>query len=211
MDRPETRKDRAAEPNAIFNLAPDSAKSEATRQSLRNGEKLVALTIEEMLPSAKQAMQKLAAAQAEEATTQMHRDAKAAAEKKALIERLQAPSGLSDDEAVRRAIKIIERAIGDGLVEIQVYRFPNTLCTDGGRAINQQESGWEATLTGVPREIDQLGQVLPPARLHTPGRDHQLSRRHAGRRRHDAQVGLNNQPNHAAASASIESRCHAVE
>jgi hypothetical protein len=32
-------------------------------------------------------------------------------------------------------------------------RFPNELCTDHGRAINQQEPGWEKTLTGVPREI----------------------------------------------------------
>jgi hypothetical protein len=35
-------------------------------------------------------------------------------------------------------------------------RFPNSLCTDHGRAINQQEPGWEDTLTGVPREIYQL-------------------------------------------------------
>jgi hypothetical protein len=30
------------------------------------------------------------------------------------------------------------------------------LCTDGGRAINQQEPGWENTLTGRPKEIYQL-------------------------------------------------------
>ena len=36
---------------------------------------------------------------------------------------------------------------------MEVYRFPNSLCTDRGRAINQQESGWEATLTGIPKEI----------------------------------------------------------
>jgi len=36
---------------------------------------------------------------------------------------------------------------------VQVARFPNSLCTDGGRAINQQEPGWEQTLTGVPREM----------------------------------------------------------
>jgi hypothetical protein len=37
-----------------------------------------------------------------------------------------------------------------------VYRFPNSLCTDRGRAINQQEPGWEKTLTGIPLEIFQL-------------------------------------------------------
>jgi hypothetical protein len=34
-----------------------------------------------------------------------------------------------------------------------VYRFPNNLCSDNGRAINQQEPGWEKTLTGIPKEI----------------------------------------------------------
>ena len=37
--------------------------------------------------------------------------------------------------------------------EVQVHRFPNALCTDHGRAINQQEKGWENTLTGLPKEI----------------------------------------------------------
>jgi hypothetical protein len=37
-----------------------------------------------------------------------------------------------------------------------VFRFPNQLCTDKGRAINQQEHGWEKTLTGAPKEIYQL-------------------------------------------------------
>ena len=39
---------------------------------------------------------------------------------------------------------------------MQVYRFPHTLCTDNGRAINQAEEGWEKTLTGVPKEIYEL-------------------------------------------------------
>jgi hypothetical protein len=39
---------------------------------------------------------------------------------------------------------------------VQVYRFPNRLCTDRGRAINQMEAGWENTLTGIPKEIFQL-------------------------------------------------------
>ena len=56
----------------------------------------------------------------------------------------------------RRATAIIQRAVNNGLTEVQVYRFPNELCTDRGRAINQMEPGWEATLTGVPKEIYEL-------------------------------------------------------
>lgn len=113
-------------------------------------------SLEEMLPTAKETMQKLALAEAEEASKQMRRDAEAAAAQQALIDQLQAPSGVSDEEAIRRAVKIIERAVGSGRTEVQVHRFPNKLCTDHGRAINQQEPDWPGTLTGVPREIYQL-------------------------------------------------------
>ena len=61
-----------------------------------------------------------------------------------------------EEEKVRLASTIIQRAVRDGLTEVQVYRFPNSLCTDRGRAINQQEPGWENTLTGIPKEIFQL-------------------------------------------------------
>jgi hypothetical protein len=108
---------------------------------------------EELLPTASDFMKKLALAEAEEASKQAHQLAEAEAEKKALLDQLTKPSGLSDEEAIQRAIKIIERAVSNGRTEVQVHRFPNQLCTDRGRAINQQEAGWENTLTGRPKEI----------------------------------------------------------
>jgi hypothetical protein len=105
------------------------------------------------LPSAKDFMKKLALAEAEEASKEAKAQAKAEAEKKALVAHMSKPSGVSDEEGVRRAVVIIERAVKNGLTEVQVHRFPNALCTDHGRAINQQEKGWEKTLTGVPKEI----------------------------------------------------------
>ena len=80
----------------------------------------------------------------------------AEAEKKALLDHLKKPSGVADEEGIKRAVVIIERAVKNGRSEVQVYRFPNALCTDRGRAINQQEKGWEKTLTGVPKEIYEL-------------------------------------------------------
>jgi hypothetical protein len=74
-------------------------------------------------------------------------------EKKALIEKLSKPSGVSDEERIQRAAAIIKRAADNGKTEVEVGRFPNILCTDHGRAINQQEQGWEKTLTGVPKEL----------------------------------------------------------
>jgi hypothetical protein len=60
---------------------------------------------------------------------------------------------VSDEEAMQRVAAIVQRAVSNGQTEVQVYRFPNQLCTDHGRAINQQEPGWEKTLTGLPKEM----------------------------------------------------------
>jgi hypothetical protein len=106
-----------------------------------------------VVPSAKALMEKIALAEAEKSSEEMRMRDREEAEKKALIKRLTQPSGLSDDEVMKKAAVIIERAAKNGLTEVQVYRFPNSLCTDRGRAINQQEPGWETTLTGIPREV----------------------------------------------------------
>jgi hypothetical protein len=105
------------------------------------------------LPTAQEMMEKLALAEAEKASEAARKHATAEAEKKALLDKLTKPSGVSDEEALRRVGIIIERAVANGLTEVQVYRFPNALCTDHGRAINQQEPGWETTLTGLPKEM----------------------------------------------------------
>jgi hypothetical protein len=110
------------------------------------------------LPAAKDLMKQIALKEAEKASEYMRHQNAAEAEKKALIERLSKPSGVSDEEGIRRATLVIQRAAANGLTEVQVVRFPNTLCTDHGRAINNQEPGWENTLTGLPKEIYQLWQ-----------------------------------------------------
>lgn len=109
-----------------------------------------------LVPSAKEVMQQIALAEAEEANKQARAQAEAAAEKKALIDQLRKPQGTSDEEAIRRGLEIIHRAIKNRLTEVELIRFPNELCTDKGRAINQQEPGWENTLTGEPKEIYQF-------------------------------------------------------
>ena len=94
------------------------------------------------LPTAQEVMEKLALAEAEKASAALRKQSDAEAEMKMLLEKLTKASGVSDEEALRRVAVIIERAVSNGLTEVQVYRFPNALCTDHGRAINQQEPGW---------------------------------------------------------------------
>jgi hypothetical protein len=112
--------------------------------------------IDDLLPMAKEIQKQAAIKEADKADKEARAVAAAEAEKKALIDRLSQPSGLSEEEKVKLASSVIQRAVRNGLTEVQVYRFPNMLCTDKGRAINQMEPGWEKTLTGIPKEIYQL-------------------------------------------------------
>jgi hypothetical protein len=109
-----------------------------------------------LLPTAAEIQRQAAIHEAEKADEYTRRLAAAEAEKRALIEKLSKPSGLTEDEKVKLASTVIQRAVRNGLTEVQVYRFPNSLCTDNGRAINQQEPGWEKTLTGIALEIFKL-------------------------------------------------------
>ena len=110
------------------------------------------------LPAAKTLLKQIADREADKASEYMRQQTAADAEKKALTERLSQPSGVSDEEAIRRATVVIQRAAANNLTEVQIFRFPNRLLTDRGRAINNQEPGWENTLTGVPKEMYVLWQ-----------------------------------------------------
>jgi hypothetical protein len=113
-------------------------------------------SIDNLIPSANQIRKEAALKEAQKADEYARLLAAAESEKVALIERLGRPSGKSEEEKIQLASTVIQRAVRNGMTEVQVYRFPNTLCTDRGRAINQQEPGWEKTLTGIPMEIFQL-------------------------------------------------------
>ena len=110
------------------------------------------------VPTAKELQARIAVAEGEKASAAAKAHAAAEAEKKALMDRLSKPSGLSDDEIVEKASNVINRAVENGLTAVQVMRFPNRLCTDNGRAINQHETGWEKTLTGIPKELYEFWQ-----------------------------------------------------
>jgi hypothetical protein len=116
----------------------------------------MASKLDEIIPTAVDCRKFAAEKEAEKASEYMRRHAAAEAEKKELLERLENPSGVSDEQRMERAAAIIKRAVSNGLTEVEVGRFPNKLCTDRGRAINQQEPGWEDTLIGLPKELYQF-------------------------------------------------------
>ena len=117
--------------------------------------------------SAKELMAKIAKVEGEKASKAMKAHEAAEAEKQELLDRLSRPSGLSDDEVMEKAAIIVNRAVENGMTSVQVFRFPNHICTDNGRAINQVEDGWENTLTGIPKEIYEFWKrQLKPRGYH---------------------------------------------
>jgi hypothetical protein len=105
------------------------------------------------LPTAKDLQRKIVEIQSDKAAIAQKAQQAADAEKQALIDRISKPSGLTDDQVIDKVTVIINRAVENGLTKVQVFQFPNHLCTDNGRAIDQREPGWEDTLTGIPKEI----------------------------------------------------------
>ena len=102
----------------------------------------MATKLDDLLPTAKDYMKKLALNEAEEAAKQARRLVDAEAEKKALLDHFTAPSGISDEEGIRRAVAIIERAVSNGKTEVQVCRFPNSCARTGGApSISRNRAG----------------------------------------------------------------------
>src|SRR3954454_18331014 len=112
--------------------------------------------LDDLIPSATQIRKEAALREAEKADEYVRRAAAAEAEKRALIEQFCRPSGKTEEEKITLASTVIQRAVRNGLTEAQVYRFPNSLCTDKGRAINEMEKDWENTLQEIASTGDQL-------------------------------------------------------
>jgi hypothetical protein len=106
-----------------------------------------------LLPDARDVQRQAAARDAKKADDYVRHLAEAELEKRALTERLGAPSAVSEGEKIKLTSAIIRRAAQSGLSEVQLYRFSASLCTDGGLAISGSAAGWEDTLRGVPRDI----------------------------------------------------------
>jgi len=70
-----------------------------------------------------------------------------------LIKSLLQPVAVTPEkiaEVKRRVLSRLRTAAGKGDKEALVMRFPNALCTDKGRALNNMEKDWPSTLIGRP-------------------------------------------------------------
>jgi hypothetical protein len=84
-----------------------------------------------------------------------------------LIKRLAENIDLTPErlKEIMQPLKSKLRAAAErGQTELMVMRFPNALCTDKGRAINNSDPAWPETLTGRPRQAYELWRdQLKPA------------------------------------------------
>jgi hypothetical protein len=70
-----------------------------------------------------------------------------------LIKSLLQPVAVTHEkiaEVKRRVLGQLRNAARNGNKEALVMRFPNVLCTDKGRALNNLEKDWPSTLIGRP-------------------------------------------------------------
>ena len=70
---------------------------------------------------------------------------------KAALEEFHKPPDRTPDQLMQLITTMVNHAAEDGQSEVQIYRFPNELCTDRGRAINNFDPDWPNTLTARPK------------------------------------------------------------
>jgi hypothetical protein len=70
---------------------------------------------------------------------------------KAVMAEFHKPPERTPEQLMQVVMQLVEKAAERGQSEVQVYRFPNNLCTDRGRRINNSDPDWPTTLEGRPR------------------------------------------------------------
>jgi len=96
---------------------------------------------------------------------------------KAVMAEFHKPPERTPEQLLQVVMQLVNKAAERGQGEVQVYRFPNALCSDRGRRINNSEPGWETTLEGRPKaayefwheHLRPLGFHLKAEVLEYPG------------------------------------------
>ena len=101
--------------------------------------------------SAADVKRRMAQREAEKAAEELRRMKEQEEKQKAVMAEFHAPPARSPEQLMQLITQLVTHAAERGETEVQVYRFPNELCTDRGRRINNSLPGWEDTLEGRPK------------------------------------------------------------
>ena len=111
------------------------------------------------------------------AAEELHHMKEQEEKQKAVMAEFHKPPERTAEQLLQLVMQLVSRAAERGQSEVQVYRFPNSLCSDRGRRINNSEPEWEKTLEGRPKagyefwheHLRPLGFHLKAEVLEYPG------------------------------------------
>jgi hypothetical protein len=127
--------------------------------------------------SAADLKRRMAEREAAKAAEELRRMREHEEKQKAVMEEFHKPPERTPEQLMQLVMTLVNHAAEAGQSEVQVYRFPNELCSDRGRRINNSEPDWEETLEGRPRlayefwhdHLRPLGFGLKAEVLEYPG------------------------------------------
>ena len=91
---------------------------------------------------------RMAEREAAEAAKEAHRMQEQKEKQKAVMAEFHKPPERTADQLMQIVMGLVSHAAERGQSEVQVYRFPSDLCSDGGRRINNAEPDWPGSLEG---------------------------------------------------------------
>jgi hypothetical protein len=127
--------------------------------------------------SAADIKRRMAEREAQRASEEMRRLQVQEEQQKAVMAEFQRPPDRTPEQLLAMIMQLVSHAAERGQTEVQVYRFPNAMCTDRGRRINNSEPDWPQTLEGRPKagyefwrdHLRPLGFGLKAQILEYPG------------------------------------------
>jgi hypothetical protein len=127
--------------------------------------------------SAADLRRRMAEREAAKAAEELRRKQAHDEQQKAVMAEFYKPPERTPEQLLQQVMRLVDHAAESGQSEVQVYRFPNSMCTDRGRRINNSEPDWPDTLQGRPRDgyefwrdhLHPLGFGLRAEVLEYPG------------------------------------------
>ena len=127
--------------------------------------------------SAADIKRRMAEREAAKAAAELRRMREQEEKQKTVMAEFHKPPERTPEQVLQLVTQLVNRAAEAGQTEVQVYRFPNELCSDRGRRINNSEPEWEKTLEGRPKaayefwhdHLRPLGFGLKAEVLEYPG------------------------------------------
>ena len=127
--------------------------------------------------SAADIKRRMAEREAAKAAEELRRVREHEEQQKAVMAEFHKPPDRTPEQVMQLVMTLVNRSAEAGQTEVQVYRFPNELCSDRGRRINHSEPDWEKTLEGRPKaayefwhdHLRPLGFHLKAEVLEYPG------------------------------------------